>query len=143
MPGFSAGKRKDFIKTINCSEINLLTLLRLPINTAFSPADLSRERIKSTPTTPMNKAELIDAVQNTLGGETSKRAAGDAVEAVLQAISGSVAKGDSVQLVGFGTFKVAHRKARTGRNPKTGEPMAINASKTVRFVCSSALKKSL
>ena len=91
----------------------------------------------------MNKAELIEAVQNTLGGETSKRAAGDAVEAVLAAISGSVAKGGAVQLVGFGTFKVAHRKARTGRNPKTGEPMAIKASKTVRFVCSSALKKSL
>jgi DNA-binding protein HU-beta len=91
----------------------------------------------------MNKAELIDAVQNSLGGETSKRAAGDAVEAVLHAVSSSLAKGDAVQLVGFGTFKVAHRKARTGRNPKTGEPMAINASKTVRFVCSSALKKSL
>ncbi len=91
----------------------------------------------------MNKAELIDAVQNTLGGETSKRAAGDAVEAVLDAVSASLAKGDDVQLVGFGSFKVAHRKARTGRNPKTGEPMAINASKTVRFVCSSALKKSL
>ena len=91
----------------------------------------------------MNKAELIEEVQNTLGGETSKRAAGDAVEAVLAAITGSVAKGNAVQLVGFGTFKVAHRKARTGRNPKSGEPMAIKASKTVRFVCSSALKKSL
>ena len=91
----------------------------------------------------MNKAELIEAVQNTLGGDTSKRAAGDAVEAVLDSISGSLGKGNAVQLVGFGTFKVAHRKARTGRNPKTGEPMAIKASKTVRFLCSSALKKSL
>ncbi|HEY2573263.1 MAG TPA: HU family DNA-binding protein [Verrucomicrobiaceae bacterium] len=91
----------------------------------------------------MNKAELIEAVQNSLGGDTSKRAAGDAVEAVLDAISTSLGKGNPVQLVGFGTFKVAHRKARTGRNPKTGEPMAIKASKTVRFLCSSALKKSL
>ena len=91
----------------------------------------------------MNKAELIEAVQNSLGGDTSKRAAGDAVEAVLESISKSLAKGNAVQLVGFGTFKVAHRKARTGRNPKTGEPMAIKASKTVRFLCSSGLKKSL
>ena len=91
----------------------------------------------------MNKAELIDAVQNSLGGETSKRAAGDAVEAVLASIAASLAKGEAVQLVGFGTFKVAERKARTGRNPKTGEPMAIKASKTVRFSCSSSLKKSV
>lgn len=91
----------------------------------------------------MNKADLIDAVQKSLGGETSKRAAGDAVEAVLDAIAKGVAKSGAVQLVGFGTFKVAHRKARTGRNPKTGEPMPIKASKTVRFSCSAALKKSL
>ncbi len=91
----------------------------------------------------MNKAELIEAVQKQLGGETSKRAAGDAVDAVLDCISKGVAKKGSVQLVGFGTFKVAHRKARTGRNPKTGESMKIKASKTVRFVPSSALKKAV
>ncbi len=91
----------------------------------------------------MNKAELIEAVQKSLGGETSKRAAGDAVEAVIHAIAKGVAKKGPVQLIGFGTFKVVHRKARTGRNPNTGEPMKIKASKSVRFVCSSALKKSL
>lgn len=90
----------------------------------------------------MNKAELIDLVQKNLGGETSKRAAADAVEAVLAAISKGV-KGGNVQLIGFGTFKVAKRAARTGRNPKTGEAMKIKASKTVRFVPSSALKASL
>jgi DNA-binding protein HU-beta len=90
----------------------------------------------------MNKAELIDLVQKNLGGETSKRAAADSVEAVLAAISKGV-KGGSVQLIGFGTFKVAKRAARTGRNPKTGEAMKIKASKTVRFVPSSALKASL
>jgi DNA-binding protein HU-beta len=90
----------------------------------------------------MNKAVLIDQVQKNLGGETSKRAAADAVEAVLTAISKGV-KGGSVQLIGFGTFKVAKRAARTGRNPKTGEAMKIKASKTVRFVPSSALKASL
>ncbi len=92
----------------------------------------------------MNKAELIEAVQKSLGGETSKRAAGDAVQAVLDAIAKGVSKKPNVvQLIGFGTFKVANRKARTGRNPKTGAAMKIKASKTVRFVPSSALKGSL
>jgi DNA-binding protein HU-beta len=90
----------------------------------------------------MNKAELIEAVQTKLGGDTSKRAAGEAVDAVLAAIAKGVTK-NSVQLVGFGTFKVAKRAARTGRNPKTGEAMKIKASKTVRFVPSAALKGSL
>ncbi len=90
----------------------------------------------------MNKAELIEAVQKNLGGETSKRAAGDALEAVLDAISKGVKK-SPVQLIGFGTFKKVDRKARTGRNPKTGEAMKIKASKTVRFSPSSALKASL
>ena len=78
----------------------------------------------------MNKAELIELVQKNLGGETSKRAAGDALEAVLTAISKGV-KGGNVQLIGFGTFKVVKRAARTGRNPKTGAAMKIKASKTV------------
>ena len=91
----------------------------------------------------MNKAELIEAVQKVLGGETSKRAAGDAVEAVIASIAKGVSKSGSVQLIGFGTFKVVKRAARTGRNPKTGDPMKIKASKTVRFVPSSALKKGL
>ena len=91
----------------------------------------------------MNKAELIEAVQKVLGGDTSRRAAGDAVDAVLDAIAKGVAKKGSVQIVGFGSFKVASRKARTGRNPKTGEPIKIKASKTVRFVPSAALKDSL
>jgi DNA-binding protein HU-beta len=91
----------------------------------------------------MNKAELIEAVQTKLGGDTSKRAAGEAVDAVLGAIAKGVAKGGIVQIIGFGAFKVAKRAARTGRNPKTGEAMKIKASKTVRFVPSAALKESL
>ena len=90
----------------------------------------------------MNKAQLIEAVQKNLGGETSKRAAADALEAVLTAIAKGVKKAP-VQLIGFGTFKTVSRKARTGRNPKTGTPMKIKASKTVRFSPSAALKKSL
>jgi DNA-binding protein HU-beta len=91
----------------------------------------------------MNKADLIEAVQNNLGGDTSKRAVGEAVDAVLGAIAKGVARHGTVQLIGFGTFKVAKRAARTGRNPKTGEAMKIKASKTVRFVPSAALKSSL
>ena len=91
----------------------------------------------------MNKADLIDLVQKNLGGETSKRAATDALEAVLDSLAKGIKKDGNVQLIGFGTFKVAKRAARTGRNPKTGEAMKIKASKTVRFVPSSALKGTL
>lgn len=90
----------------------------------------------------MNKAELIEAVQKNLGGDTTKRAATDAVDAVLDAIAKGVKK-SNVQLIGFGTFKTVTRKARMGRNPKTKEPIKIKASRTVRFVPSAALKESL
>jgi DNA-binding protein HU-beta len=90
----------------------------------------------------MNKAQLIDEVQKILGGDTTKRAATEALDAVLGAITKGVKKGP-VQLVGFGTFKPVTRKARMGRNPKTKEPVEIKASSTVRFVASSALKSSI
>jgi DNA-binding protein HU-beta len=82
-------------------------------------------------------------VQKALGADTSKRAAADALEAVLSSIAKGIKKDGSVQLIGFGTFKVAKRAARTGRNPKTGEAMKIKASKSVRFTPSSTLKGSL
>ena len=63
----------------------------------------------------MNKGELIEAVQKALGKETSKRAAQDAVEAVLGAVSAGIRKDKAVQIVGFGSFKVTKRAARTGR----------------------------
>ena len=91
----------------------------------------------------MNKAELIDAIQKSYGDETSKKQAADVLTAVLDAIALGVKKDGLVQIIGFGTFKVAARKARKGRNPKTGEAMKIKASKSVRFVPSSVLKKSV
>jgi DNA-binding protein HU-beta len=91
----------------------------------------------------MNKAELIEAVQKALGKDATKKCAGDAVAAVLESIVKGVKKDKMVQVIGFGTFKVAARKARKGRNPKTGAAMTIKASKTVRFVASSAIKKGL
>jgi DNA-binding protein HU-beta len=91
----------------------------------------------------MNKAQLLELIQKNLGGETTKRATADALDAVLTAIAKGVKKDGNVQLIGFGTFKIAKRVARTGRNPKTGAAMKIKASKSVRFVASSALKGSL
>ncbi len=91
----------------------------------------------------MNKAELVESVQKALGKETTKRAAEDAVKAVLESIAKGVKKDKKVQLIGFGTFEVKKRAARMGRNPKTGESMKIKASKTCGFKASSVLKKSL
>ncbi len=91
----------------------------------------------------MNKGQLIEAVQGTLGGDTTKKSAEEAVKAVLENIAEGVRKDGSVQLLGFGTFEVRHRAARMGRNPKTGEPLQINASKSVGFKPSAALKGSL
>ena len=91
----------------------------------------------------MNKGELIEAVQGTLGGDTTKKASEEAVKAVLENIASGVKKDGSVQLLGFGTFEVRHRAARMGRNPKTGEALQIKASKSVGFKPSAALKGSL
>ena len=91
----------------------------------------------------MNKAELTEAVLKNLGKETSKKAAGEALEAVISAIAAGIKKDKVVQIIGFGTFKVSQRAARKGRNPKTGETIKIKASKSVRFSASSALKGKL
>ena len=89
----------------------------------------------------MNKAQLTEAVA--AATDASKAEAGRAVEATLAAIAGSLSGGDSVSLVGFGTFNVRHRAARMGRNPQTGAAIHINASKSVGFKAGKALKESL
>ena len=89
----------------------------------------------------MNKAQLIDAVASAT--DSSKADAGRAVDATLSAIAGSLASGDSVACVGFGTFNVRHRAARMGRNPQTGASIQIAASKSVGFKAGKALKESL
>jgi DNA-binding protein HU-beta len=91
----------------------------------------------------MNKAELTEAVLKNLGKDTTKKAAADALEAVIAAIAAGIKKDKVVQIIGFGTFKVSQRAARKGRNPKTGETIKIKASKSVRFSASSALKGKL
>jgi DNA-binding protein HU-beta len=91
----------------------------------------------------MSKAELVAAVQKSLGKETSSAQAVRTVEAVINGIKTGVKKTKSVQLIGFGTFKIATRKARVGVNPKTGAKIKIKASKTVKFVPGAAFKKIL
>jgi nucleoid DNA-binding protein len=89
----------------------------------------------------MNKAELVGTVQKSLS--SSKAEAERAVEAVIDAIKSGLKKGKPVQLIGFGTFKVVNRKARMGINPKTGQPLKIKASKTVKFSVGKDLKSKL
>ena len=89
----------------------------------------------------MNKAQLTNAVA--AATDSSKAEAGRAVEATLSAIGSALAGGDSVSLVGFGTFNVRHRAARMGRNPQTGASIQIAASKSVGFKAGKALKESL
>ena len=91
----------------------------------------------------MSKAELVAAVQKSLGKETSFAQADRTVDAVIDGIKTGVKKTKSVQLIGFGTFKIATRKARTGVNPKTGAKIKIKASKTVKFLPGAAFKKIL
>ncbi len=89
---------------------------------------------------PMNKAQLIETIQKQMGPETTKKAAEEALNAVVEAIKEGVQKDEKVQIIGFGTFVLKTRSARTGRNPKTGEPLEIAESRTVGFKASSSLK---
>lgn len=89
----------------------------------------------------MNKNDLIGAVAEASG--LSKSQASSAVESVFDSISAALKKGDEVRLVGFGTFSVAKRKASTGRNPRTGEPMKIKASNQPKFKAGKVLKDSV
>ena len=89
----------------------------------------------------MNKNDLIASVAS--AANLSKADAGNAVDAVLDAISGSLSQGDEIRLVGFGTFSVANRAATTGRNPRTGEPIQIPASKQPKFKAGKALKQAV
>jgi DNA-binding protein HU-beta len=89
----------------------------------------------------MNKGQLIDAVAAELGA--SKVAAGKAIDAVIASITQGVDRDDSVTIAGFGTFSKKDRPARTGRNPSTGEPLEIRASRTVNFKASQSLKDTI
>lgn len=89
----------------------------------------------------MNKSELIEAVAESAG--LSKASAGRAIDATVAAITEALKKGDTVQLIGFGTFKVAQRAARAGRNPSTGASINIAARKAPGFTAGKALKDAV
>ena len=89
----------------------------------------------------MNKTDLVDAVSGE--AEVTKAEAARAVDAVINAVTKALKKGDAVTLVGFGTFQVRKRAARTGRNPKTGETIQISASKNPTFKAGKALKDAV
>jgi len=91
----------------------------------------------------MNKAELVASVQKSLGGDTSKAAAERSVDAVLDSVKMGVKKDKSVQLIGFGTFSISKRSARTGVNPQTGEKIKIKASRSVKFKPGAAFKAAV
>ena len=89
----------------------------------------------------MNKAELIDSVA--ASANLSKADAGRAVDAMVNAITAALKKGQQVSVVGFGTFSVKHRSARSGRNPRTGETIKISASNVPGFKAGKALKDAV
>jgi DNA-binding protein HU-beta len=89
----------------------------------------------------MNKSELIDAIAASAG--LTKADAGRAIDATTSAITAALKKGDTVTLVGFGTFKVSKRAARVGRNPRTGAELKIAARKAPAFSAGKALKDAV
>lgn len=89
----------------------------------------------------MNKSELIDLIAES--ADISKAKAGAALDAVVSGITGALKKGDTVSLVGFGTFSVKSRAARSGRNPQTGATIQIAASKVPGFKAGKALKEAV
>ncbi|MEE9322092.1 MAG: HU family DNA-binding protein [Granulosicoccus sp.] len=89
----------------------------------------------------MNKGEFVDSVA--AKADMSKAEATAAVDAVLDSVSDALQKGEQITLVGFGTFLVRKREARTGRNPRTGEPLQIKASNVPSFKAGKALKDAV
>lgn len=88
----------------------------------------------------MNKGQLVLEIQKLLGKEATKACAETALNVVLDAIKAGVKKNKKITLVGFGTFAVVDRKARTGINPQTKEKIKIKATKAIKFKASSAFK---
>ena len=89
----------------------------------------------------MNKAKLIDAVAS--AANLSRADAGRAVDAVVASVTSALSDGDQVSVVGFGTFSVKHRAARSGRNPRTGETIQIAASNVPGFKAGKALRDAV
>ncbi len=89
----------------------------------------------------MTKAELIEKMA--VRAKISKRAAGIALNTFVESVTNALVSGDKVALVGFGTFSVSQRKARTARNPRTGEPIQVPAKRAPKFKAGRDLKNSV
>jgi DNA-binding protein HU-beta len=89
----------------------------------------------------MNKTDLVAAIA--ADTHLTKADAARAFDAALEHLAGALAKGEAVQLIGFGNFTVSNRAERSGRNPSTGEPMTIKASKAVKFTAGKSLKDAV
>jgi DNA-binding protein HU-beta len=96
---------------------------------------------KQTKTKTMNKAELVDAIASDAG--LSKADAKKALDAFVNTTTGALKKGDRISLIGFGSFSVSKRSARTGRNPQTGKEIQIAAKNVVKFKAGADLAKSV
>lgn len=105
------------------------------------PVSVLLNKLMNSKGNHVNKSELTDAVA--AAADLPKAAAGRAVDAVLDAVTKALASGEQVSLVGFGTFAVKERAARTGRNPKTGAAIEIAASRQAAFKPGKALKDAL
>ena len=91
----------------------------------------------------MNKNELIDFISKKVKTDVSKVLITEVLDLAFEGIEGELKKGGEARFVGFGTFKVARRKATTGRNPRTGESIKIDASNRVKFTAGKELKQSV
>ena len=100
-----------------------------------------RDTGHSTRNIQMNKQDLIDAVAASTG--ESKASTGAAIDAILDTVAQALTRGDTVQLIGFGSFSTGARAERSGRNPSTGETITIPAAKTVKFTAGKAFKDSV
>ena len=89
----------------------------------------------------MTKADLVEQAADALGRRVTKRDCGLVIDAFLDAVKEALARGDGIELRGFGTFKVRHRKARTGRNPRTGEAVEVPARNVPVFQPSTLLRE--
>ncbi|UZG48584.1 HU family DNA-binding protein [Caldimonas thermodepolymerans] len=97
--------------------------------------------LSSNPVRTMNKAELVDAIA--ADADLSKAAAQRALDSFINNVTKALASGDTVSLIGFGSFSVTERQARTGRNPRTGEEITIEASQGVKFSAGASLKAAV
>ena len=89
----------------------------------------------------MTKADLVEQAARAVGQQVTKRDCGLVIDAFLDAVKDTLARGDHIEIRGFGTFKVRHRKARRGRNPKTGEPVEVPSRKVPVYQPSRLLRE--